>query len=130
MKTVYSIYGGEPVLAQENPVRPGDYLIPADSTEYPPPVHDRETQEVFYNSTQWEIKDIPQTIDPETGLPVSDPDPLFETDAPEEVPQYVQQRLEAYGTLAQQIEYITEHGFDAWKARVEEIKAMYPKPAE
>ena len=129
MKTVYSIYGGEPVLAQENPVRPGDYLIPADSTEYPPPVHDRETQEVFYNGSQWVITDL-ETITEEdpTDTPLGNPE--NETVLPDNIPEYVQQRMLAYGGLEKQIEYITEHGFDAWKARVEEIKAMYPKPAE
>ena len=38
-----------------------------------------------------------------------------------------EKRLAEYGTMAEQMEFIVEHGFDAWKARVEEIKLKYPK---
>jgi hypothetical protein len=39
----------------------------------------------------------------------------------------VQNRLKEYGTMAQQIEYITENGLDAWQTKVNNIKAKYPK---
>ena len=39
----------------------------------------------------------------------------------------VQNRLKEYGTIAQQIEYITENGLDAWQTKVNNIKAKYPK---
>ena len=32
-----------------------------------------------------------------------------------------------YGTLASQIEYITENGLEAWQAKVAQIKADNPK---
>ena len=32
-----------------------------------------------------------------------------------------------YGSLAEQIEYITENGLDAWQTKVQEIKTKYPK---
>jgi hypothetical protein len=39
----------------------------------------------------------------------------------------VQNRIKEYGTIAQQIEYITENGLDAWQTKVNSIKAKYPK---
>ena len=39
----------------------------------------------------------------------------------------VQNRIKEYGTIAQQIEYITENGLDAWQTKVNTIKAKYPK---
>ena len=41
--------------------------------------------------------------------------------------EYIEKRIAEYGTMAEQMEYIVENGYDAWKARVEEIKAKYPK---
>ena len=37
------------------------------------------------------------------------------------------QRVEAYGSTAEQIEFITENGLEAWQAKVAEIKNKYPK---
>jgi hypothetical protein len=39
----------------------------------------------------------------------------------------VQNRIKEYGTIAQQIEYITENGLDAWQTKVNNIKLKYPK---
>jgi hypothetical protein len=39
----------------------------------------------------------------------------------------VQKRIAEYGSVAEQIEYITENGLDAWQSKVAEIKAKYPK---
>jgi DNA-binding protein H-NS len=39
----------------------------------------------------------------------------------------VQNRINEYGTIAEQIEYITENGLDAWQTKVNNIKAKYPK---
>jgi len=43
------------------------------------------------------------------------------------LPQWLQNREDAYGFVSAQIEYITENGLEAWQAHVAEIKAMYPK---
>ena len=45
-------------------------------------------------------------------------------------PQWLQDRQAAYGTLENQIEYITENGLDAWQAHVTQIKTDNPKPSE
>ena len=42
-------------------------------------------------------------------------------------PQWLKDRMEAYGTLQSQIEYITENGLAAWQAHVAQIKADNPK---
>lgn len=47
-----------------------------------------------------------------------------------EMPEYLNNRVQAYGDLAGQIEYITENGLEAWQAHVAEIKAQYPEPTE
>jgi hypothetical protein len=39
----------------------------------------------------------------------------------------VQNRIKEYGSIAEQIEYITENGLDAWQQKVASIKAKYPK---
>jgi len=39
----------------------------------------------------------------------------------------VQNRINEYGSIAKQIEYITENGLDAWQTKVAVIKAKYPK---
>ena len=116
MKTVYSIYNGTPVTAQKNPVRKGAYLMPAGATEFPPPKFNPTTHTAFYNGTKWEVTEIPK-----------EPEPEVEPEA-EQPPEYLQKRLDAYGTTQQQLEFITEHGLEAWQAKVAEIKTMYPKP--
>ena len=37
------------------------------------------------------------------------------------------ERIEAYGSTADQIEFITENGLEAWQTKVEGIKNQYPK---
>jgi hypothetical protein len=44
-----------------------------------------------------------------------------------EVKEYQIKRIAEYGSVAEQIEYITENGLDAWQTKVAEIKAKYPK---
>ena len=39
----------------------------------------------------------------------------------------VSNRKSEYGSVESQIEFITENGLDAWKTKVDEIKAKYPK---
>ena len=54
------------------------------------------------------------------------PDPEESDPAPE----WLINRLNAYGNIAYQLEYITENGLDAWQAHVAQIKADNPKPSE
>ena len=39
----------------------------------------------------------------------------------------INNRVNEYGSIAEQIEYITENGLDAWQSKVNSIKAKYPK---
>ena len=39
----------------------------------------------------------------------------------------VQKRIKEYGSIAEQIEYITENGLDDWQSKVNSIKIKYPK---
>lgn len=45
-------------------------------------------------------------------------------------PQWLKDRIAAYGTLERQIEFITENGLDAWQTKVAQIKTDNPKPSE
>ena len=42
----------------------------------------------------------------------------------------VANRQKEYGTTAEQLEYITENGLEAWQTKVQEIKTKYPKESE
>ena len=42
----------------------------------------------------------------------------------------VANRQKEYGSIASQIEYITEKGLEAWKTNVQAIKTKYPKESE
>ena len=42
-------------------------------------------------------------------------------------PQWLIDRIDAYGTTNSQLEYITENGLAAWQAHVAQIKADNPK---
>lgn len=61
--------------------------------------------------------------------PYTPPEEVEDEDAKVvETPEYLQNRILAYGDLSAQIEYITENGLEAWQKHVAEIKAKYPKP--
>ena len=45
-------------------------------------------------------------------------------------PQWLQDRQTAYGSVADQVEYITENGLAAWQTKVTQIKTDNPKPSE
>ena len=42
----------------------------------------------------------------------------------------VANRQKSYGSIASQIEFITEKGLEAWKTNVQSIKTKYPKESE
>jgi len=42
----------------------------------------------------------------------------------------VANRQKEYGSIAEQIEFITEKGLEAWKTNVQTIKTKYPKESE
>jgi hypothetical protein len=42
----------------------------------------------------------------------------------------VANRQKEYGSIAEQLEYITENGLNAWQTKVQAIKTKYPKESE
>jgi hypothetical protein len=46
----------------------------------------------------------------------------------EDVTDWREARLQAYGGALDQLEFITENGLTPWQTKVAEIKAKYPKP--
>lgn len=45
----------------------------------------------------------------------------------ENTPNWLRNRMSAYGDPMSQLEYITENGLEAWQAHVAEIKKKYPE---
>ena len=61
-----------------------------------------------------------------TSTASAKPEPI-EPEFVDDRPTWLIAREAAYGSLASQVEYITENGLDAWQAHVAEIKAANPK---
>jgi len=88
--------------------------------------------------TQEDLDDLALQFAPKVGVAPSfatvgftstasaKPEPVFE-EAVDDRPAWLIAREAAYGSLASQVEYITENGLDAWQAHVAEIKAANPK---
>ena len=70
---------------------------------------------------EWNIKDKAKPTDDELKAIESDADKL------EKNTIVIDNRRAEYGTVEQQLEYITENGIDKWKEKVDAIKKKYPK---
>ena len=70
---------------------------------------------------EWNIKDKAKPTDVQLKAVESDADKL------EKNATAVNNRKAEYGSLASQIEFITENGIDKWKEKVDAIKKKYPK---
>ena len=44
----------------------------------------------------------------------------------DDLPAWMQSRIDEYGSSTSQLEYITENGLEAWQAEVAKIKAKHP----
>ena len=80
----------------------------------------------------WEFKPkvgaLPKTFDVKPGQKrTASPSSSMLTNEQPFEKNWVTQRLEAYGDVAGQIEFITENGLEAWQEHVAEIKKMFPK---
>lgn len=109
----YDMNTGFPVPRQKNPVRPNSWLMPGGCTDVQPPKWNAETHTCCFNGTEWIVTEIPQ------------PEPIPETEE-----TYIDKRLREYGSIREQIEFITENGLQAWQVRVASIKDKYPKPSK
>ena len=93
---------------------------------------DAMSQEDF-DAAVWSYKPQPSTTAPtflrEGGSGTASPLPEVITPEVEQavLPEWMSNRIDAYGSADSQIEYITENGLEAWQAHVAEIKAQYPK---
>ena len=63
-KIVYNTINGAETIAFENPVRAGNYLLPANSTEIAPPEFDSSTHICTFNGTEWKLEKI-QVLEPQ-----------------------------------------------------------------
>ena len=70
---------------------------------------------------EWNITEKPKPTDAELNA-LEDEAQTISDNA-----QAISNRMNEYGSVESQIEFITENGLDAWKTKVDEIKAKYPK---
>ena len=70
---------------------------------------------------EWNIKDKAKPTDSQLKAKESDADKL------EKNAKAIDNRKAEYGTVAQQLEYITENGLTKWQENVTAIKKKYPK---
>jgi hypothetical protein len=88
------------------------------------------------NMTEADLDDLALQFAPKTGakpsfLSVGDTRTAADKDKVDEDsrPQYVLDRISAYGEPTVQLEYITEKGLDKWQEHVATIKSANPKPS-
>lgn len=96
--------------ADESPLEPGVWLIPANATTKEPPSAQNGKTINFVNSA-WVYQDIP--------LPEPEPEPF--------VPTYKEKRAAAYPSIADQLDLLYHGGMDAWKAAITAVKEEFPK---
>ena len=70
---------------------------------------------------EWNITEKPKPTDAELNALEDEAQDISDN------AQAVSNRMSEYGSVSSQIEFITENGLDAWKTKVDEIKAKYPK---
>ena len=90
-------------------------------------IPDFETEVILQNDTgtdfikEWKATDKPKPTDEQLDAVSSQAETLKNNAIA------VANRKTEYGTTAEQIEYITENGLEAWQSKVQEIKTKYPK---
>ena len=123
--------------ARPDPLTHGQFLVPARSTPIKPDLEAGDNQVVVFESGGWVVKEDHRgkvAYDSEgaelkikiigplpDGYSLTKPEPA----TPEKT--YIDKRMEAYGSVEEQIEYIIENGLEAAQARVANIKAQFPK---
>ena len=89
-----------------------------------------ETEVILQNDTgtdyikEWNATDKPKPTDEQLDA-LSSQATTLENNA-----IAVANRQKEYGSIASQIEFITEKGLEAWKTNVQSIKTKYPKESE
>jgi len=84
--------------------------------------------------TEVELDDLAHQYAPKQGVAPSFATAGFKSTASAkptievaDIPDWKQARMNEYGTIESQLEFITENGLDAWQTKVAEIKAANPK---
>jgi len=91
---------------------------------------DFQTEVILQNDTgtdyikEWNATDKPKPTDAQLDALSSQAETL------EKNAIAVANRQKEYGSIASQIEFITEKGLEAWKTNVQSIKTKYPKESE
>ena len=70
---------------------------------------------------EWNITEKPKPTDAELNALEDEAQTILDN------AQAISNRKMEYKSVESQIEFITENGLDAWKTKVDEIKAKYPK---
>jgi len=70
---------------------------------------------------EWNITEKPKPTDAELNALEDEAQDMSDN------AEAISNRKSEYGSVESQIEFITENGLDAWKTKVDEIKAKYPK---
>ena len=93
------------------------------------PVNSETTKPIFEQMVRDFAPKMPSQLDfvtlGSTELPSDEPESTPEWVDPR--PEWVINRLTAYGSPAEQMEFITENGLEAWQMKVAQIKIQFPK---
>lgn len=134
-EAIRSDYGIEAVQSVERPAYKPGWNIAEES-----PQLDGSTWKQVWTQTvkdvskvsSDEIQDVPEPVVEGFSATLSET-PILDGDVWKQDWQLVEKtwldkRIDAYGWVSEQIEFITENGLEAWQDKVAEIKAKYPKP--
>lgn len=133
-KTVWNALDASPEIAWESPLEKGVFHYPAGSVDVKPPQFNPENQFCAWTGNEWSVSDIPPPpileAPPKPDAPAL-PEQKEEEHTHEEPEPYEMtwkdKRMMEYGTIPEQVEFITENGLEAWQSKVAEIKKKYPK---
>lgn len=83
-------YLGYITVADESPLEPGKYLVPANATLIKPPTYDKETQFIVFTQNDWIIYNIEPEDEP---IPLT-PEELFKNTLSEKLSELAKKRYE------------------------------------
>ena len=117
-------------LADESPLEPGVWLLPAHSVTMAPPNVDENQFAVFKNGA-WEVNVIPDPEPEPEPVPEPEPEPIETPPTPTPTPQQLRQW--DFQKESDPIFFQVQRGealMSEWLAKVEEIRQRYPYPPD